>query len=190
MPDQIAEDLGHSSLWNMDFDESLNPFPQVNEAPSMNEGDVITLGGDEINLETLDSSGKKEVIDLWQKTNHIKKEPQAPSGFIFALQEFNYNTSAKHAGYVEKMGHTTLYDRSIDNPRAAIVASKNLSVFLDTDLTSRDCCIAKYLTGVPEMPEVYIASVYFDIDETEQIIPPNLIKCIKRCRKNNYGFLC
>ena len=191
IPANINISEGISDLWNMDFNESLLPFPNAMEEPSANS-DIITIKNKKVDLQQLSNSEREAAINEWQLGNGINAtNNQGPSGFIFGLQEINLNQKGK-AGDLEKTGHNLFFDRACGNARAAILASKNLSVFLDTDLTTRDCAIAKFVTGIPEMPEVYIASLYCDIEikKEEDYIPKNLIKCIKRCQKNNFGFLC
>ena len=177
-----------NSLWNMDFCESLAPFA---DAGNGIKKDIIEVNKVQYDLAGMTDQGREEIIDMWQKENHLDKDSRGPSGFIFGLQEFYFNEKQRYkAGALDKTGHNLLYDRSAENPRAAVLASKDLSCFLETDLSDGDLAVVKYLTGIPEMPEVYIASLYCDIKKGVDCIPRNLIKCIKRCQKNNIGFIC
>ena len=178
-----------SSLWNMDLHESLMPFPDCELPPEISPvEEIITIDNKSVNLTNLNEKERVETINKWQQTCHIQESDQkGPSGFIFGLQEFYYFNG--RAGAVDKTGHTLLFDRSAENPRAAILASKNLSIFLETDLSGPDLCIARYFTGDQDMPEVYIASIYCDIHEKGNIVPKNLKKCIRKCSENNFGFI-
>ena len=178
-----------SSLWNMDLCESLTPFTTDQE---VGHKDEITVNNVTYNIADMTRAGREDIIDMWQKQNHVdKKDSSGPAGFIFGLQEPYFNEKQRYKmGALEKTGHNLIYDKTAKPPRAALLAAKNLSVFMDTDLSDGDLVIAKYLTGIPEMPEVYIASVYCDITKGVDCIPKNLLKCIKRCQKNNFGFIC
>ena len=193
IPDKLESSININDLWNKEFMDSLLPFSMEEEADESENPDFIFLEGKKIDLSKLSRTDRKEAISKWQ-SNLRKGEPdnEGPTGFIFGIQEMFIGPKSRRAGVLDRTGHNLMYDRTADKPRAAILASKNLSVFLDTDLTTPDCAIAKFLTGIPEMPEVYIASIYCDINEVDEdkIIPLNLIKCIRRCEKNNYGFLC
>ena len=190
IPENLESMDSISSLWNKDLHEGLMPFPQ-SDVPNEflpDAEDVIIIDDKQINLSKLNENDRKEAIHKWQTNVHLEDVDQkGPSGFIFGLQEIYYKNG--RAGAVDKTGHTLLFDKSADRPRAAILASKNLSIFMDTDLSGPDLCIAKYLTGNEEMPEVYIASVYCDIEEKDEIVPKNLKRCIKRCIDNNLGFI-
>ena len=169
----------------------MNSLSSLIEDDTNVSKDELTVNNVKFNIAGMPELGRQDIIDKWQLENHVvAKDETGTAGFIFGLQEIYFNPNQRYkAGALEKMGHNSIYDRSAANPRAAILASKNLSVFMDTDLSNGDLVIAKYLTGIPEMPEVYIASLYSDITKGVDCIPINLIKCIKRCQKNKFGFI-
>ena len=181
-----------STLWNMDLAESLMPFQGVKELPEEllpQADECITINNVTHNLANLTEAQRAEVIDKWQKTEHInKKDTAGPAGYIFGLQEIPFKDG--NAGDLEKTGHTFLYDRTAEHPRAAIIASKNLRIFLDTDLTGPDMCVAKFFTPNKQMKEVIIISLYCDIKAPkDEIIPKNLERAIKRAIKENTGII-
>ena len=169
IPDKIESSMNINDLWNKEFMDSLLPFSTVEEADESENPDFVVLEGKKIDLSKLPKHERNETISKWQ-TSLRKGEPdrEGPTGFIFGIQEMFIGPKSKRAGVLDKTGHNLLFDRTAANPRAAILASKNLSVFMDTDLTTPDCVIAKFLTGIPEMPEVYIASIYCDIEEVDE----------------------
>ena len=186
VPDEL--DTPFSSLWNMDLHDSLMPFADA-ELPNEllpTSDEVITLNNVQYNLGTLEDTERHRLINTWQKSEHIdKKDTKGPSGFIFALQECYFNERNHKMGHLEKTGHPLHYDRTSTKPRAAILASKNLNLWMETDLTDANMVTCKYITGLREMPELYIVSLYADILEKQNIIHPKLKSLLRKCRKNN-----
>ena len=183
-------DTPFSSLWNMDLHDSLMPFANVELPPQLLPAadEVITIDNQQFNLKTHSAEEQVKLIDAWQKTEHIdKRDTIGPSGFIFALQEFYYNPKSQKLGHVAKTGHPIHYDRTAKKPRAAIIASKNLNLWMETDLSDADMVTCKYITGVKDMPEIYIVSLYADIEEKKNIVHPKLKGLLRKCRKNNIG---
>ena len=89
------------------------------------------------------------------------------SPFIFFMQE-PYLYKGKIAGF-NRVGECVCGD----NPRAAIIASSNLNIWKVFEYTSRDMAAGLLKTQSQEFPEIYVASVYLDIND-EHVIPENL----------------
>ena len=185
-------DIPISGLWNMDLMECLEPF-QVSKIPPELEptsDEVITLNDEQIDLGTLDDKAREEVLNRWREANPSEiKDNKGPAGFIFGLQEPYINPKNNKLGPLEKAGHALLYDRTSLKPRAAILASKNLNVWLETDLTDSDMVTCKYDTGNPDIPTIYIVSLYCDITITSDIVPRKLRSLLRRCQRTNEGCL-
>ena len=181
-----------SSLWNMDLMECLQPFPQawLPEELCPTREEIITLEGKQYNLASMSDAERATLIEKWQISNHSdKKDTTGPAGFIFALQEPWKSTENGKLGVLTKTGHSLHYDKSADLPRAAILVSKSLNIWMEPDLTDADMVTCKYLTGIPETPVVYIVSLYCDIKKTTDIVPKKLKSLLRRCKKNNEACL-
>ena len=77
--------------------------------------------------------------------------------------------------------HPCHYDKSVDRPRTAIYASKDLQIWPVPAYMSRDVTTCIWLTGERE---IYVVSAYFDI-QLEQVIPPKLQELMRYCESRN-----
>ena len=165
-----ATNTGCSPLWNQDFMESLTPNPDLLNTPVQpNQSEQVQLSDRNIDLGALSSSDRQAVIDDWQVKTQIESDSEAPSGFMFALQECYFNPRNSKLGVIEKAGHPLHYDRAAKRPRAAIIASKNINLWLEADFTSGDYVTCKYITGVEDLPVIYFVSLYSDGKVMENI---------------------
>ena len=108
-----------------------------------------------------------------------------PTGFIFGLQEPNFNETTKKLGSAFKYSEVK-YDRTASRPRAGIIASKNMNIELEPNYTDGDVCTCTWNSGT-EFGLIYLVSLYGENNQKPRnenvVIPPTLIRLLKKCRR-------
>ena len=102
--------------------------------------------------------------------------------FVF-LQEPATTTK----GRLESLPRGTLVFASSVRPRAAILASADMTAWALPDHTLPDVAACLWKTPNPSLPHIVLASVYCDINTA--VIPPELIALIDYCNSSNLPFI-
>ena len=96
---------------------------------------------------------RQKTIKHWQLENILSNkcnENQPAAGFIFGIQEPNFKKQAQKLGNAFKPSQKlqVLFDASSDPaPRAGILASSNLNLWMDTSYSNKDMCTARWDSG-------------------------------------------
>ena len=187
-----------SDLWNMDLNDTIDPtqnfgngshLPHLLQPPS--DG-IIELDGVTIDLSKLSPSEREEKIKDWQHENLWKFTDEIPpTGFIFGLQEPNFNVTTKKLGSALKNSDVK-YDRTASRPRAGIIASKNMNIELEPAYTDGDVCTCTWDSGT-EFGTIYLVSLYGENNQKPRnenvVIPPTLIRLLKKCRREGKHYI-
>ena len=85
-------------------------------------------------------------------------------------------------------GVNLFFDRSTTGQRAAILASKDIPLWLDPTYSNADMVTCLWQTAISgrndSHKDVYITSVYMDITH-DRVIPPLLEKLVRFCTRSN-----
>ncbi len=114
-------------------------------------------------------------------TANLVEEAAKASNFIHCLQEPHvYKGSLP--GYPS---NANLYYSKESHPRTAIFGSKNLNLWFAPEFSSGDITTFIWKTEFTEIPEIFVVSVYLDIQLNDsKIIPSELLHLVKKCREN------
>ena len=158
---------------------------------------IIYLDGNMIDLASLSETDRQKAIKDWQMENLFTDghDDKPAAGFIFGIQEPNYNEKSQKLGSAFKPSQRlqVLYDASSDpRPRAGILASSNLNLWMDTSYTNKDMCTARWNSGT-EFGEIFIVSLYGEDNRKPGceniVLQPTLIRFLKMCRRENKHFI-
>jgi ribonuclease HI len=124
------------------------------------------------NLLQLNLHKNKNATTLLSEGLQNKKE------FIYLLTEPHVSGKGNLPGYPRNINifHLGLF------PRTCILASKNQNLWLNPRYSSGDITTCLWKTGCPMTPEIYICSVYLDINYTDNdFLPKGMIKLVNFC---------
>lgn len=114
-------------------------------------------------------------------TTLLSEGLQNKKDFIYLLTEPHVNGKGNLPGYPRNvnMFHLGLL------PRTCILASKNQNLWLNPRYSSRDITTCLWKTGCQVTPEIYICSVYLDINyKDDDFLPKGMIKLVNYCNKS------
>ena len=187
-----------SDLWNIELNDTLDPTqnfgngfypPHLLHPPS--DG-IIQLDGVSIDLSKLSPSEREQKIKDWQYDNLWKFDNEIPpTGFIFGFQEPNFNDTTKKLGSAFRCSEV-FYDRTASRPRAGIIASKNMNLWLEPTYTDGDVCTCSWNSGT-EFGDIYLVSLYGENKQGPRnenvVIPPTLARLLKKCRREGKHYI-
>ena len=163
-PNEVIVKNRSRQLWDMTLDEALQPLQgyQLPEelVPSAEAGDVVTLDNKQYPLAALPAQEAEEVISRWRESVVKDSDKEGPQGFLFAVHEtYWFNNDI---GVLGKSGQTVLYDHRAKIVRAAIIASRNLSLHFLENYSDGDLVTARYDTRNQLCPTIIVISYYAD----------------------------
>ena len=177
------------------LDEAGFKFPHdIMTAP---DNGKITLCGNEINLATLSPEARQSTIKAWQQENmwnYVDDTP--PLGFCFGVLEPNYREKANKPGTWAN-GLNVHCDNTVMRPRAMIVSSKNLDLWLDWEFTDADLVVCNWQSGTT-FGLIKIVCYYGENDQNlpraeqkklERVISKKLRRFLNKCRREEQHFI-
>ncbi len=151
----------------------------------MKRDDVL---GGQINLHR-GTSGALNLLEYLRTSTHTNPKTAnalgKPGSFIIAIQEPPVR-DRRIIGLSN--AHNIFYDHSSDRPRACILSSRNLNMWLVPDYTTGDMTTCIWKTMDNSLPEVFVVSVYMDIT-LESVWPERLEKLLRHCLVRNKEIL-
>ena len=161
-------------------------------------GGKITLHGHEIDLANFSEGARKSIIKDWQRENvfdYIENTP--PLGFIFSVNEPHYKENLQKEG---AWAHGLQVHCNLNHirPRAMIVTSKNMDLWLDWEFTDGgDLVVCNWNTGT-KFGIIKVISYYGEnntnLPRAEQkspdyVIVKKLRRLLTKCTRESIHFL-
>ena len=127
---------------------------------------IITLHGHDIDLANFSESARKSIINEWQQENvfdYIENTP--PMGWIASVNEPHFHEDLQRPGAWAN-GMQKHYNLTVIRPRAMIVCSNNMDLWLDWEFTTgTDLVVCNWDTGT-SFGTIKIISYYGENDTT------------------------
>ena len=127
-------------------------------------------------LDTFMHTGTQTLIDNSQPNARANRSGRRVDAFLIFLQE---PPAHKHKIVGTGFRIHKFYDNTVEKPRAAIIASQNISIWPVPRFTSRDVTTCIWMK---DGKEVYVVSAYFDIT-MRSVIPDLLQELLHFCTR-------
>ena len=123
-----------------------------------------------------------------QRTHKTHRDFSTPEGVLFGIHEPGMS-KGKIPGFPNCQ---VIYDPTVERPRAAIVASKELDFWPVPDFTNIDMATGLLKTGNKDCMYIYVVSLYLDSQTPivrGNIVPALMHKLLKKCRETRTEIL-
>ena len=159
----------------------------------------IILDDHEIDLANFSVEARKDIIKQWQAQNvWTYTEFTPPLGFVFSVNEPHFKDNMQEPGGWAN-GLQVHYNLKCIRPRAMIVCSKSMDMWLDWEFTcdSGDLVVCNWNTGT-KFGTIKVISYYGENDTTlpraeqrkvDYVIIKKLRRLLNKCRRESIHFI-